>query len=413
MESLHESKALVVWLHGLQSCGCHIKKMVIGSRSLQILPWVKWRFPESDVAELSILPGQRLKCWFDLPEQPVMEGRSHRRMQEAVDRVHAVLHRAMEQGFRADRIVLCGFSQGGTLALQAGLTFPHILAGICAVAGWTTADLPAAGRKNELPILMCHGSEDSMVPIEVGRRSCRSLASKGYNKVNLVTFKGLRHQLIAIELDEITEFVRQVLPHSSADPAVTSPSTDLSGCLIWLHDATLVGRVDEDSIADRMRNFLPGVHLLLRQLEDSDKVRDGSFLLAEVTAELQKARLAGFPAEKTVLGGFGAGGTAALLSLPSPGLAGLVCSCAYPSSGLPAQVSTGEDQLIVVLHGLEDEVVPVDVAREQWQMLGSYGYRGVVFNAMKGLGHEFSLGLWQDIVEIVAAVLDVGGEGLE
>ena len=61
-----------------------------------------------------------------------------------------------------------------------------------------------------------------------------------------------------------------------------------------------------------------------------------------------------------------------------------------------SEVSTGEDQLIVVLHGLEDtlsvlirmrigmlgfqslqdEVVPVDVAREQWQMLGSYGYRG-------------------------------------
>ena len=181
-----------------------------------------------------------------------------------------------------------GQTSGGTLALQAGLSFPHMLAGICAVvpasvvnafhrlnlilapsstegcglldcsvlsltclllqASWVTADLPAVDGKSELPILMCHGDEDTMVPIAVARRSCnsccfwhvragdvseyavlvyegvsmrrspclgKSLASKGYSKVNLVTVKGLRHQLIAAELEEIFEFLRQVLPQGA------------------------------------------------------------------------------------------------------------------------------------------------------------------------------------------------------
>jgi len=390
-----------------------MKKMLIGTRSLETLSWVKWRFPESDIAELSILPGQRMKSWFDLPEQPAVEGRCHAGMQEAVARVHALLHKAMEQGFAADRVVLCGFSQGGTLALQAGLSFPHMLAGICAVASWVTADLPAVDGKSELPILMCHGDEDTMVPIAVARRSCRSLASKGYSKVNLVTVKGLRHQLIAAELEEIFEFLRQHLPQgatSAGESPDAFPSTESRGCLAWLHDASLVGRVDETLVSKRMNDSLPGVNLLLRQLEDKDKVRDGAFLLAEVTSLLEEAKMAGFAAEKTVVGGFGAGGTAALLALPSTRLAGLLCTSAYPSSGLPSQAATGEDQLIVVLHGLEDEVVPVEVAREQWRMLGNNGYRAVVFNAMKGLGHEFSMGLWREITEMVAAILDIGGE---
>ncbi|CAE7656973.1 NEK3 [Symbiodinium microadriaticum] len=394
MENPRHNQALVLWLHGLQSSGCHMKKMLIGTRSLQTLSWVKWRFPESEIAELSILPGQRMKSWFDLPEQPAVEGRCHAGMQEAVDRVHALLHKAMEQGFAADRIVLCGFSQGGTLALQAGLSFPHMLAGICAVASWVTADLPAVDGKSELPILMCHGDEDTMVPIAVARRSCKSLASKGYSKVNLVTVKGLRHQLIAAELEEIFEFLRQVLPQGArgagefldaSESPDAFPSMEPTGCLVWLHDASLVGRVDETLVAKRMSDFLPGVNVLLRQLEGKDKVKDGAFLLAEVNSLLQEAKMAGFAAEKTVLGGFGAGGTAALLALPSTRLAGLLCTSAYPSSGLPSQAATGEDQLIVVLHGLEDEVVPVEVAREQWRMLGNNGYRAVVFNAMKGL----------------------------
>ena len=114
--------------------------------------------------------------------------------------------------------------------------------------------------KSELPILMCHGDEDTMVPIAVARRSCnsccfwyvrsdefampvygafltrhspclgRSLASKGYSKVNLVTVKGLRHQLIAAELEEIFEFLRQVLPQG-ATSAGESPDA-FPSCLV-------------------------------------------------------------------------------------------------------------------------------------------------------------------------------------
>lgn len=75
-----------------------------------------------------------------------------------------------------------------------------------------------------MPILMCHGSEDSMVPISVARSSCAlkraaksrvlegsTLAGLGY-KVNLITFKGLKHQLSPLQFDELIAFYREVIP---------------------------------------------------------------------------------------------------------------------------------------------------------------------------------------------------------
>ena len=81
-----------------------------------------------------------------------------------------------------------------------------------------------------------------MVPIEVGRQSCslgcnqqsagswspvnltsktrsegKALAGKGYSNVNLLTLKGLRHQFISLELEEIMAFLQQVL-HGSELP---------------------------------------------------------------------------------------------------------------------------------------------------------------------------------------------------
>ena len=67
----------------------------------------------------------------------------------------------------------CCFA-GGALALQAALSFPHTLAGVCSVAGWASAGIHPAQLK-DMPILMCHGYDDSMVPIQVARSSCIGL----------------------------------------------------------------------------------------------------------------------------------------------------------------------------------------------------------------------------------------------
>jgi hypothetical protein len=40
----------------------------------------------------------------------------------------------------------------------------------------------------------------------------------GYKKVNLITFKGLRHQLSTLQFEDIMDFYRQLLPQRLEEP---------------------------------------------------------------------------------------------------------------------------------------------------------------------------------------------------
>lgn len=402
-----EASALVIWLHGLQSCACHIQQLLIATRIRYHFPWVKWLLPESEIGELTMLPQKRLKRWFDLHRQPIIDGEEHAGMQEAIDRIHSLLQAAVDRGFPPERIVLCGFSQGGALALQAGLSFPHTLAGICSVAGWLSSGMPAAERW-EMPILMCHGFDDSMVPIEVARSSCKALAALGYKKVNLITFNGLRHQLSTLQFEDIMDFYRQLLPQRLEEPCPVVSIPRPTGCIVWMHDASIAGDVDEHILVGRLHQCLPDVQLILQRVPPCREGKSfGRTLLDEITEQLRKASAGGWPLSSVILGGFGAGGTAALLGLLFPQLAGLVSCSGFLADCFPEQqAESGSDQLILLTHGVEDKIVPIASARQQREALGSYGYRGVSFSAFQDLGHHFSVEVWDNVIEFAEIALD-------
>jgi phospholipase/carboxylesterase len=81
-------------------------------------------------------------------------------------------------------VVLAGFSQGGAIALQAGLRHAERLAGILALstylplAGTLAAEASAANR--DLPIFMAHGRFDDIIPLERAERSRDALSALGY-----------------------------------------------------------------------------------------------------------------------------------------------------------------------------------------------------------------------------------------
>jgi len=63
-------------------------------------------------------------------------------------------------------------SQGGAVALTAGLRFPQRLAGLLALSTYLPFRALLAAEKSAansaVPILMCHGRADSVLPIAMG-----------------------------------------------------------------------------------------------------------------------------------------------------------------------------------------------------------------------------------------------------
>jgi phospholipase/carboxylesterase len=79
--------------------------------------------------------------------------------------------------------MVAGFSQGGAVSFEAALTFPHRLAGIMALSTYfaTAATVAVNPVQQGLPMLICHGSEDPVVPESLGRQSVATLQKFGFN----------------------------------------------------------------------------------------------------------------------------------------------------------------------------------------------------------------------------------------
>jgi phospholipase/carboxylesterase len=81
------------------------------------------------------------------------------------------------------RLVVAGFSQGGVMAYDLALRQPERFRGLAALSSWLpeplAAALPAHDGRRDFPVLLQHGTEDSLVEIEKARQSRRLLEEMG------------------------------------------------------------------------------------------------------------------------------------------------------------------------------------------------------------------------------------------
>jgi phospholipase/carboxylesterase len=74
-----------------------------------------------------------------------------------------------------ERVYLAGFSQGAMLAEAIALTVPQRVAGVVGMSGRIPGEVQAQAAPAEaltgLPILVVHGTQDPLLPIENGRAS--------------------------------------------------------------------------------------------------------------------------------------------------------------------------------------------------------------------------------------------------
>ncbi len=86
-----------------------------------------------------------------------------------------------------DKLLLLGFSQGGTIAYDLALRDPKRFAGLVALSSWLSPEIvaqvvPSEDHRN-LPALVIHGSEDPMIPSERSRESRDALLKLGVTTV--------------------------------------------------------------------------------------------------------------------------------------------------------------------------------------------------------------------------------------
>jgi phospholipase/carboxylesterase len=107
--------------------------------------------------------------------------------------------------------VLAGFSQGGAVAYQTALTHMYPLAGLlCLSTYFATGDTIRPNSANrEIPIKICHGTQDPMVPVQLGKLAYQRLSDMGY-AVDYSEYP-MEHAVCPEEIREISRWLQQVL----------------------------------------------------------------------------------------------------------------------------------------------------------------------------------------------------------
>jgi pimeloyl-ACP methyl ester carboxylesterase len=97
-------------------------------------PEIRYVFPHAPIRPVTINGGAEMRAWYDIVAIQRSAREDEAGIRESGEAVAALIRREAERGIPADRVVLAGFSQGGAIALHAGLRYPEKLAGIIALS---------------------------------------------------------------------------------------------------------------------------------------------------------------------------------------------------------------------------------------------------------------------------------------
>jgi len=203
--------AAVIWLHGLGADG-HDFAAIVPELRLPDSMSIRFVFPHAPSIPVTINGGVVMPAWYDILSLSSDNRTDEVQLRQSAAAVHALMEREIDRGVPASRIVLAGFSQGGAVVLEAGLTFDQPLAGILSLSSYfATADSikPSEANRN-VPVRICHGTLDPMVTQAMGKRSAETLKAMGYS-VDYTTYS-MAHAVCPEEIVDIARWLQDVLP---------------------------------------------------------------------------------------------------------------------------------------------------------------------------------------------------------
>ncbi|MDX1804241.1 MAG: dienelactone hydrolase family protein [Alcanivorax sp.] len=210
IEPATPATASVIWLHGLGADG-HDFEPIVPELQLPADLAVRFIFPHAPQIPVTVNGGYVMPAWYDILAIDVERKVDVGGLEASSLAVGKLIEREIERGIPAHRIVLAGFSQGGAVAYHTALQWPERLAGLMALSTYlATGDrLQPADANRELPILVCHGSQDPVVPEHLGQQAVQELQALGYKPQ--YHHYPMEHAVCLEEIQQISQWLQSVL----------------------------------------------------------------------------------------------------------------------------------------------------------------------------------------------------------
>jgi len=194
-------------------------------------PLLRYVFPHAPTIGISINGGAQMPGWFDLFDWPIEVGCQDDRdgIMAGVAQIDAVADKLRtEHNIPRSRIVVGGFSQGGSVAMIAAYMKKQTkktttdedddepYAGCVALSGWLTLveELQKAGLSEKAlkstPLFWGHGQYDDKVLFEQQPFGINKLTELGLERIEATQYP-MGHQSCPEESSDVTTFLHSIL----------------------------------------------------------------------------------------------------------------------------------------------------------------------------------------------------------
>ncbi|HKK14456.1 MAG TPA: alpha/beta hydrolase [Gammaproteobacteria bacterium] len=213
IEPAGPARSTVIWMHGLGADG-HDFEPLIPQLDLVQPRQARFILPHAPRRPVTVNNGYVMRAWYDVRSLDLRQQEDEPGIRASARAVEALIRREGERGVPPGQVVLAGFSQGGAMALHVGLRFAETLAGILVLSAYLpladTLAREGAPANRRTPLMMAHGTEDPVVPLEAARRSREQLQAQGY-PVHWRTY-AMGHALCPAEIADLRAWLAGVLP---------------------------------------------------------------------------------------------------------------------------------------------------------------------------------------------------------
>jgi len=208
----NQADATVIWLHGLGADGNDFVP-IVSELTLPALLNIRFIFPHAPVRPITINQGYRMRGWYDITSLDIANRDDEAGIIESSNLLTRLCDEQVAQGVAAERIIVAGFSQGGAIALHAGLRYAKALGGIMALSTYLPmsqrlAQEAAAANRNT-PVFMAHGLHDDVVAMQFGLQTRTLLQQQGY-QVQWHDY-AMGHSVCREEISDISGWLGTVL----------------------------------------------------------------------------------------------------------------------------------------------------------------------------------------------------------
>ncbi|XP_069314941.1 acyl-protein thioesterase 1-like [Eulemur rufifrons] len=194
LPATRKATAAGISLHGLGDTGHGWVEASAGIRSSHIKSFC----PRAPVMPVTLNMNVAVPSWFDITGLSPDAQEDELGIKHAAESIKAYRDQEVKHGIPSHRIILGGFSQGGTLSFYIALVTEQKLVGVTALGHWlpllASCHGPISGANRDISILQRRGDRDPLIPLRFDSLTAEKLKTVvNPTNVTFKTYEGMMH----------------------------------------------------------------------------------------------------------------------------------------------------------------------------------------------------------------------------